>query len=152
MRNEFRPRPQVYQAIENKKNDSNPKLFPLGQARTTFMVKKLEKTTNLTWFRDSCASRYLYNNWRLFINTHAKSIDFMITEGQIIKSGEIGTVLILLNRGITIEWKNIVLAPKCDSNLISLRQLWESGITYYNSPITMILMKKGKRIAQVKRD
>lgn len=47
----------------------------------------------------------------------------MIAIEQIIKSKEIDTVFLLLNRGITIELKNVALVPKCDSNLIFLKQL-----------------------------
>ena len=39
---------QVYQVIENKKNNSEREPFPPSQAETAFIVKKLKRTTNLT--------------------------------------------------------------------------------------------------------
>lgn len=89
---------------------------------------------------------------RLFTNTRAKSIDFMTAAGQLIRSKEIGTVSIPLSDGTTIELHNVALAPECDSNLVSLGQLRESNITYHDSPTAMTLMRKGKVIAQAKRN
>ena len=65
---------------------------------------------------------------------------------------EIGTVSIPLADGSKIELQNIALAPGCDSNLISLGQLRETEITFYDNPTAMTLMRNGKIIAQAKRD
>lgn len=96
------------------------------------MVKekeKLQKPSNSTWFLDSCASRHLCNDQSLFSNTRAKSIDLVTAAGEVIRTEEVGTVSIPLANGTTIELHNVALAPGCDSNLISLGQLRESGIT-----------------------
>ncbi len=84
-------------------------------------LQKVE--ANSTWFLDSCASRHLCNDWRLFSNLKAKSIDFVTAAGQVIRTEEIGNVSIALADGNNIELKNVVLAPGCDSNLILLGQL-----------------------------
>ena len=43
-------------------------------------------------------------------------------------------------------------APKCDSNLILLRQLRDSNITYVDNPDAMTLMPGGQAIAHARRD
>lgn len=112
----------------------------------------LQKTTSSTWFLDSCAPRHLCNNRSLFRSTQARSIDFVTAAGQIIRTNEIGTVAIPLSGGKTIELHNVAFAPECDSNLISLGQLRESGITYHDDPTMMTLMKDGSAIAHAKRE
>lgn len=80
----------------------------------------------------------------------AKSIDFVTAAGQIIWTEKIRTVLIPLSSE-RIELHNVVLASRCNSNLILLEQLRDSGITYYDNPDTKILMRNGKVIAHTKR-
>ena len=151
---------RAHQAAENRSakydDDSNPKPFTPGPVGTAFMVKKqrLQRTSRSSsfWFFDSCASRHLCNNRRLFTNTRAKSIDFITADGQVIQTEKIGTVSIPLTDGTTIELQNVTLALGCDSNLISLGQLRESGITYHNDPDSMTLMKNGSIIARAKRN
>ncbi len=52
----------------------------------------------------------------------------------------------------TIKLYNVALAPNYNSNLILLGQLQKSGIIYYDSPNAMMLMRKGRIIAQARRD
>ena len=98
-----------------------------------------------------CASRHLCNNQRLFTSTRAKSIDFITAAGQVIRTEEIGTVSIPLADGTTIKRHNIALAPRCNSNLISLSQLQESGIIYHDDPSSITLMRGNKTIVRAKR-
>ncbi len=51
-----------------------------------------------------------------------------------------------------IELHNVALAPNCDSNLISLGQLRESGISYHDNPSAMTLMRVGEIIAHAKKN
>ena len=120
------------------------------------MVKEqrdLQRTSRSSsfWFLDSCASRHLCNNRRLFTSTWAKSINFITAAGQVIETEEIGIVSILLADGTTIKLHNVALAPGCDSNLILLGQLRESGITYHNDPSLMTLIRGNKTIARAKK-
>lgn len=92
------------------------------------------------------------NDRSLFKSTRAKSIDFVTAAGQILRTNQIGTVAIPLATGTTIELHNVAFAPQCDSNLISLGQLRESGITYHDNPTEMTLMKDGQVIANAKRE
>lgn len=49
--------------------------------------------------------------------------------------------------GTTIKLQNVALASGCNLNLISLGQLWESGIIYHDDPSLMTLMRGGRTIA-----
>ena len=150
---------RAHQALENKskhEDNSDPEPFALGTIGTANMVNEqrgLQRTSrsSFSWFLDSCTSRHLYNDRRLFTNIRAKSIDFITAAGQIIQTEEIGTVSIPLVDGITTELQNVALAPECDSNLISLGQLWESGITYHDDLSLMTLMRGGRTIAHTKK-
>lgn len=82
----------------------------------------------------------------------AKSINFVIAAGQVIRTKNISTVLILLTGRDNIKLHNVALAPSCDSNLISIRQLRRSGITYHDNFAAMTLMKNGEIIARIRRD
>lgn len=57
-----------------------------------------------------------------------------------------------LANGENIELQNVALAPKCDSNLISLGQLRKIGITYHDNLIAMTLMRNRKVIIYTKKD
>lgn len=105
-----------------------------------------------TWFLESCASRHLCNDRTLFNTTKAKSIDFVTAASQVIRTEEISTVSIPLANGNTIKLQNVALAPDCDSNLISLGQLQESGITYRDDPTAMTLMRSREIIALARRE
>ncbi len=75
----------------------------------------------------------------------------MTAAGQVIRIEEIGNVSIPLADGNNIELKNVALAPGCDSNLISIGQLQETGITYHDNPTAMTLMQQRRVIARAKR-
>lgn len=148
---------RVHQASENKTkhdDDSDPEPFAPGPIGTAFMVKeqRLQKLgADSTWFLDLCALCHICNDQKLFSNLKAKSIDFVTAAGQVIQIEEIGTVSIQLADGNSIKLYNIALALGCDSNLISLGQLQETGITYHDSPSAMTLMQQEKIIAHAKR-
>lgn len=71
----------------------------------------------------------------------AKSIDFVTTARQVIQIEEIGMVSILFINNNNIKLYIVTLALGYNSNLISLGQLREIGILYYNSLIAMTLMQ-----------
>ena len=79
------------------------------------------------------------------------SINFVTAGKKIICSEEIGTVSIPLADGKSIELLDTTLVPECDSNLISLGQLRETGITFHDNPSHMTLIRHGVVIAQAKR-
>lgn len=143
----------VHQATKNADNSDNIEPFAPGPVKKACKAKKLHPLDIAdTWFLDLCASQYLYNNRKLFSNTKAKSIDFVTVAGQIIQTKEIDTVSIPLAESNMIKLHNVALVPGYNSNLISLDQLRESGITYHDNLTTMTLMKDGKIIVEAKRE
>ncbi len=143
---------QAHQTTKNINNSDNVKPFAPRLVGKACMAKKIQ-TLDIAdiWFFDLCTSRHLCNNRKLFWNTKTKNINFVTTIGQIIQTKDIGTILILLARGNTIELHNVTLAPEYDFNLISLGKLRKSGMTYHNNPTTIILMKDQNIIAEAKK-
>lgn len=86
-----------------------------------------------------------------FINTQAKSNDFIIAIRQIIQIKKISTVSISLTDDTIIKLHNVALALECNLNLISLGQLQENGIIYHNNPNIITLIKSNKTITYAKK-
>ena len=47
----------------------------------------------------------------------------------------------------TVQIKDVTLVSQATTNLISLRQLQQSSITYHNEDIKMTLKKEGRTVA-----
>ncbi len=150
-RNNSRPPKRAHQ-VTAQDDDSEPEPFTPGPVAKAMMVTEspsMEKATGM-WYLDSCASRHLCNDKTLFKDLRPMSINFVTAAGQVIRTEQVGTVSIPLKTG-RIDLQNVALASECDSNLISLSQLRESGITFHDNPTSMALMKDGKIIAHAKR-
>ena len=125
----------------NQDNDSDPEPYPAGRA---FMTRLSSEETTDRWYLDSCASRHICNNRELFSDIRSKNYEFVTAGGDIIRSKEVGTVHLPLQSGkTTMTLLNVAYAPKCDSNLISLGQLRDSGISYHDHPNSMVLKQGG---------
>lgn len=93
------------------------------------------------WYLDPCAFHHLINNKDLFIKElYPKYLEFIIAGGQTLYIESIGTIVILLADRSSMKLKRVVYIPECDSNLILLRKLYESKITYIDNPNAMTLM------------
>lgn len=79
------------------------------------------------------------------------SIDFVTARKKIIYLKKIGIVSIFLANRKFIKLLDIALVSEYNSNLISLEQLQKMGITFYDNPSYIILIKHGVVIVQVKR-
>lgn len=66
-------------------------------------------------------------------------------------SEEEGTVAIQMQNKKTLQLENVAYAPTADSNLVSLGQLREAGITFYDMPDHMLLKRKDTTIGTAKR-
>ena len=145
-------RPKRAHQVVTQDDESDSEPFTSGPVAKAMMVTELpvmEKTRG-TWYLDSCALRHLCNDKKLFKDLRPMCIDFVTAAGEIIQTEQVGTVSIPLKTG-QIDLQNVALASKCDSNLISLGQLRETGITFHDNLISMALMKDGKVIAHAKR-
>ena len=110
----------------------------------------LKKHQKRTWYLDSEASRHLCNDRSLFSNLRPMSIDFVKAGKKIICSEEMGTVSIPLADVRSIKLLDTALVPEYDSNLISLGQLRETGITFHDNPSHLTLMRRRVVIAKAK--
>lgn len=68
------------------------------------------------------------------------------------RAKRIETIAIPLEDRFSIELCNITYAPKCDSNLISLRQLCDISIIYIDNAKAMTLMQSRYPIAHIRQD
>lgn len=137
-------------AATDEKSDSE--LFRSGKAQMTVELTIMSKT-RVTWYLDSCASRHLTNNHSLFVEKiQSKAWDFTTAGGYIICSKGVGKVSIALADGSSIKLEGVVFVPDCKSNLISVGQLRENRIIYYNTNSSMLLMQDEVPIAYAKKD
>lgn len=77
---------------------------------------------------------------------------FIIAESEIIQSQEVGKAhFTLRSKMSTMMLLNITYALKCDSNLISLGQLYKSRISYHNHPDFMVFKQEGNTLTVANR-
>lgn len=80
-----------------------------------------------------------------------KNFDFITIFDQIIWIKKIGICSILLIDDIMIEFYNIALTSKYDSNFILFNQLYNSRITYPDNLIIIILIWKENVIVYIQK-
>ena len=91
-----RPKRAHQVVARDDKSDSEP--FTPGPVAKAMMVTELpamEKTCG-TWYLDSCASRHLCNDKKLFKDLRPICIDFVTAAGQVIRTEQVETVSIPL--------------------------------------------------------
>lgn len=81
-----------------------------------------------------------------------KSLDFTIARGQVLYFKSIDTIAIFFVDKLSLKLNNIVYAPDCNSNLILLRQFWESDITSINNIEIITLIQAGLSITHIRKD
>ena len=135
---------------EHHKSDDYANLYPAGRA---FMTREQNTPpkANQTWYLDSCASKHLTNNRDSFTKTRSRHSEFLTAGGRIMVSEEEGTVAIQMQNGKILELENIAYVPTADSNLVSLSQLQEAGITFYDIPDHMLLKRGNATIGTASR-
>lgn len=121
-------------------------LYPPSWA---FMTRKVDEKGE--WYLDFCALRHICNNHVKFVYFRPKIYKFIIVGGNIIRLSWVGSVTLFLENFSNLTFINVGYAPKCDSNLIPLKQLRETGISYYDYTKCMMLKQKGKIIRLVTR-
>ena len=88
---------QAKVARSNEQDDSDPELYTAGRV---FMTRKVAKAQSEEWYLDSCASRYICNNRKRFIDLRPKSYKFVIVGGTIIRSSQVGTITFPIENGL----------------------------------------------------
>ena len=64
---------------------------------------------------------------------------------------QVETIVLPLGNGSELTFSNVAYAPECNSNLISLGQLRETGILYHNYPEYIVLKQRGNVIGVATR-
>lgn len=129
-------------------NDFDLKLYLVGKI---FMIRDTNDNGNKIWYLASYALRHICNNRDLFWDIYIKNYEFITAGGEIIWSQEVGKVHFLLQINTTMTLLNVTYTLKCDSNLISLDQLRESSISYYDHPNLMIFKERRTVLGVVSR-
>ena len=70
-----------------------------------------------------------------------------MAKGDIIRLEQVENVVLFFENSSQLTFANIAYTPECNSNLISLGQLQETSILYYDYPKYMILKKSGNVIS-----
>ena len=98
------------------------------------------------WYIDSEASKHITNQQHLFLNLEPYNKKFETVSGNMISAVRKGVIEICIKTG-TVQIKDVALVLQATTNLISLRQLQQSGITYHNEDTKMTLKKEGRTVA-----
>ena len=141
-------RNQAKAARSNEQDDSDPEPYPAGWA---FITRKVDEDQSEEWYLDSCASRHISNNRERFADLRPKSYKFVTARGTIIRSSQVGTIILPIENGLQLTLSNVAFTPECDSNLISLGQLRETFISYHDYPEKMVLKQGGEIIGSATR-
>lgn len=96
------------------------------------MTKETNKELNNADYLNSCTSRYIYNDKHFCSDLWPKSYEFMTVGGKIIRSKKVDSVHLPTHSKAIMTLNNIAYILIHNSNLISLSQVQESGITYYD--------------------
>ena len=115
------------------------------------MTQEVDENQLEEWYLDSCASKHIYNNCERFADLQPKSYKFVIARGTIIRSSQVGTIILLRENGLQLTLSNVAFTPVCNSNLISLVQLREINTSYHDYPEQMVLKKGGEIIGSATR-
>lgn len=75
------------------------------------------------YYLDSSALRHICNSHERFIDLRLKTYEFVIASGDIIRSNQVGIVMLPLKNDAQLTLSNVTYNPKCDFNLIFLDQL-----------------------------
>ena len=102
------------------------------------------------WYIDSEVFKHITNQQYLFLNLESYNKKFETVSGNIVSAVEKGVVKIC-TKTETVQIKDVTLVLQATTNLISLRQLQQSGITYHNEDTKMTLKKEGRTVASVQQ-
>ena len=84
-------------------NDSDTKPYPAGRA---FMTRTDEGQSG-KWYLDSCASRHICNSQEKFADLCPKTYEFVTTGGDIIRSEQVGTVILPFENCLQLTFCNV---------------------------------------------
>lgn len=140
---------EVTKPQENQQNENEPQFFTQGRAMTAEVlncdfINKIEADAQLSpdtterWILDSGASSHMTNKIEYFSTLDLKDTKMKIktATGQVIDVEGIGEVnftpLINNEEGEVVTFKNVLYAPKLDTNLLSMTTIMQNGEIVFN--------------------
>lgn len=129
----------------DKKLEDN--LYPIKKAFMTQETSIHQGSQSLNF----CASRYICNKRESFFSLYLKSYGFVTADRDSIRSKKMAIIKLTLLNQLDMILSNIAFAPRCNFNLISLSQLREIRILYYDYPKSIILKKAEIIIGSIQR-
>lgn len=93
------------------------------------------------WYLDSCAFKHICNKRDNFSKLCPKRSESVTINENIIRWEKVGIIQLVLLNGLDIILLNVAFVLRCNSKLISLDQLREARISYYDYPKKMMLKK-----------
>ena len=144
------PKHRAQKVVEyNSDEDSGGEPHTQGRGHINMVLDI--KPNSYDWYIDSGASSHITNQRHLFVSLEPHRQAFSVANGKTILSTDKGTIELQTSTRELIRIENVVYVPKCDSNLLSLGQLRQSGITYHDDNHEMTLRRDGKTIARALR-
>ena len=108
-------------------------------------VAESNRKASSVWGVDSCASRHMCNDKRLFISGSLKAMDdltMMVGNGQQMKITKKGSVRITQGKGVYITLTDVLYAEELPICLISMCLLLEAGFEIAKSGSSVLFKKK----------
>ena len=103
------------------------------------------------WYLDFYTSKHICTNQDRFADLQPKTYEYLTAGGDIIQLDQVETVIFSLKNSSKLIFPNVTYTPNFNSNLISLGQLQENSIAYYDYPESMILKQGRKQIGLATR-
>ena len=133
---------------EYNSEDSDAEPSTPGRGQLNMIASARSNLYN--WYIDSGASEHIMNQRHLFLNLEPYNKKFKTVSGNMVSAVGKGVVEIHMKTG-TVQIKDVALVLQATTNLISLGQLQQSGITYHNEDTKMTLKKEGRTVASAQR-
>ncbi|SLM34672.1 Zinc finger, CCHC-type [Lasallia pustulata] len=146
--NKQNPKHRVQRMGEYNSEDSDAEPSTPGRGQLNMIASA--RSNSYDWYIDSGASEHITNQQHLFLNLEPYNKKFETASGNMVSAVGKGVVEICTRTG-TVQIKDVALIPQATTNLISLGQLQQSGISYHDEGTKMTLKKKDRTVASAQR-
>ena len=141
--NKWNPKHQVQRMGEYNSEDSDTEPSTSDRGQLNMIVSARSNSYN--WYIDSEASEHITNQQHLFLNLEPYNKKFETVSENMISAVGKGVVEIH-TKTETVQIKDVTLIPQATTNLISLKQLQQSSISYHDEGTKMTLKKKDRTV------
>ncbi|SLM37807.1 Zinc finger, CCHC-type [Lasallia pustulata] len=142
--NKQNPKHRVQRMGEYNSEDSDAEPSTPGRGQLNMIASA--RSNLYDWYIDSGASEHITNQQHLFLNLEPYNKKFETASGNMVSAVGKGVVEIRTRTG-TVQIKDVALIPQATTNLKSLGQLQQSGISYHDEGTKITLKKKDRIVA-----